>query len=84
MTFRLLISFLLILLQIYGSIMSFSIILSWIPGISETKFVRVIRKVADWYLGIFQGKLVVGIFDLTPIIGFMIYGFILTLFDVWL
>jgi uncharacterized protein YggT (Ycf19 family) len=84
MTFHLFIYFLFILFQVYWFIMSFSIILSWIPGTADVKILRGIRKIADWYLGKFQGILVIGILDLTPIIGFVIYGFIMSLFGLWL
>ncbi len=63
----------------YWYVMTFSIILSWIPGIQNTKICRIIRYIGDLFLYPFEGKLVFGIIDFTPVIGLSIYRGILTL-----
>lgn len=68
------------LLRIYYFIMFVGIILSWIPGAMKISFFRGIRKMTDWYLGIFRGYLVVGIFDFSSLIGILLYEGILNLF----
>ncbi len=78
MTFKLIIAILYYIFQVYAGIMSISIILSWIPGAYEIRFFRGIRSISDWYLGNFRGKIVIGIVDFTPMIGLLIYGFILS------
>ena len=65
------------ILDAYYFILIVSIIISWIPGIRNSKFYRVIRGISDAYLGPFRGILVIGFLDFTPIIGFGIYNVIL-------
>lgn len=84
MTLSFIINIIYLLLLLYGGIMSLSIILSWIPGAFEIKFFRQLRKISDWYLGPFRGKLIVGIVDLTPMIGLIIYSFIMNLLSIWI
>lgn len=66
------------ILQIFSGFLTISIILSWLPSLYEYKIFRLIRSVSDWYLRPFRGVLVIGMFDLTPIIGIGIYQFILS------
>ena len=76
-----LITFLEILYYIFSGyyyIMIAGVILSWLPGLLEYKVFRIIRNVSDWYLKPFQGKVILGVFDFTPIIGFVIYSGILS------
>jgi uncharacterized protein YggT (Ycf19 family) len=72
------------MLLAYGSIMSFSIILSWVPGAYEIKIFRLVRSISDFYLGDFRGKIIIGFLDLTPMIGLMIYSFIVSTFSMWI
>jgi len=67
------------ILDIYWWIMIIGIILTWAPGFQNYKIPRIIREVSDWYLAPFHGKIVIGILDFSPIIGFMIYSGILSL-----
>ncbi|MGB4695365.1 MAG: YggT family protein [Acholeplasmataceae bacterium] len=79
MIFKLIIEILYIIFAIYGGLLSLAIILSWVPGIYDIAFFRNVGKIADWYLGPFRGRLVIGTIDLSPMIGLIIYGFILSL-----
>ena len=63
------------LLMAYEGFMMISIVMSWIPPLYSTKIYRFFRKGTDFYLRPFRGLLVVGVLDLTPIIGFLIYNF---------
>lgn len=65
-------------LQVFSWFLGISIILSWIPSLYEYKIFRLIRRVSDWYLRPFRGVLVIGMFDLTPMIGIGIYQFIVS------
>lgn len=66
------------ILQVFSGFLGMSIILSWIPSLYEYKIFRLIRRVSDWYLRPFRGVLVIGMFDLTPMIGIGIYQFIVS------
>lgn len=70
---------LLYLLRIYYFIMFVGIILSWIPKSMNYSFCRFIRKMTDWYLGCFRGYLVIGIFDLSSLLGILLYEGIIDL-----
>lgn len=70
------------LLRIYYVIMFVGIILSWIPGLMRFSFCRALRKASDWYLGAFRGHLVIGIFDISSLLGILLYEGILNLFIV--
>lgn len=61
------------LLLFYNYILLCGIILSWIPGLYNFKFFRLIRKLSDLYMEPFSGYILLGPFDFTPIIGFMLY-----------
>jgi YggT family protein len=50
-----------------------TIILSWIPGIRESKFYQIMDRITTFYMGRFRGILVFGMMDFTPILGFIIY-----------
>ncbi|MFA5543218.1 MAG: YggT family protein [Bacilli bacterium] len=65
-------------LQVFNGFIVVSILLSWVPTLYEYKIFRLIRSIADWYLKPFRGVLVIGMFDLTPIIGIGIYQFIVS------
>ncbi|HEY8396170.1 MAG TPA: YggT family protein [Bacilli bacterium] len=84
MIFQMLIKIIYFLLTAYGGIMSLGIILSWVPGAFEIGFFKQIRNIGDWYLGTFRGRLVIGMIDFTPLIGLIIYSFILNLLSIWI
>ncbi len=83
MTFSLIIKIIYLIFQAYGAIMTISILLSWIPGAFEIVFFRQIRKISDWDLETFRGKIVFGVVDFTPLVGLLIYSFILNLLTIW-
>lgn len=62
-------------LQIYYYIMIACILLSWIPEVRSSKFYAMLNQITDPYLRLFRGLLIVGNFDLTPILGLMLYQF---------
>ncbi len=66
------------LFQIYGGVMVLGIILSWF-GSFDNRLVRIIRKISSWYLGAFEGMIVIGRLDLSPMIALGAYEFILGL-----
>lgn len=59
---------------VYEYFILLSVIFSWFPNIYNYKIPRIIGNIGEWYLKPFLGKVIVGPLDLTPIIGFMIYG----------
>lgn len=65
----------------YWYIMIAGVLLSWLPGLMQYKIFAIIRTISDWYLKPFQGKVILGVFDFTPIIGFMIYSGILSILN---
>jgi len=67
------------ILQVYFMIMIVSIFLTWIPGVFQYKFFRVIRRIGNWYLRPFRGLLILGPIDFTPIIGIFLFRFIIGL-----
>lgn len=64
-------------LRIYYFLLIGSILLTWIPEITQTQFYKYLRRLTDPYLRIFRGLLVIGMIDLTPILGLLIYQFAL-------
>lgn len=66
----------------YGAILGLNIIFSWIPFVYKYKIAQLIQKMGNWYLGKFQGALVIGILDFTSMIGIFFYFFIVDAFFV--
>jgi len=62
-------------LTAYYYIMIAYILMSWIPELRRSKFYGFVSSVTDPYLRIFRGLIVIGMMDLTPIIGLMLYQF---------
>lgn len=62
-------------LQYYYYILIASIFLSWIPELKRSKIGQFIDRLANPYMRIFRGWIVIGIMDFTPIIGFIFYRF---------
>ena len=60
-------------LQIYFWILIAYVLMSWLPEIRGTKIHNFVSQVANPYMRIFRGILVFGMFDFTPIIGFILY-----------
>ena len=63
------------ILQVYFYFLIGSVLLSWIPELRRTKIGQLIDRIAQPYMRIFRGIIVIGMFDFTPIIGFIIYNF---------
>ncbi len=78
MSLRLALIILYLLFQIYGGLMMLGIIFSWL-GSFDNRLVRAVRKIASWYLGTFEGMIVIGRLDLSPMIALGVYEFILSL-----
>lgn len=67
-----------VLMSIFDIIIFASIIMTWIPNAFQHRFPILIRKIADWYMAPFRGWLVIGFLDLTPIIGLLLYNYIMS------
>ena len=59
----------------YFYVLIASILLSWLPELRRNKIGQFIDRLANPYMRIFRGLIVIGMFDFTPIIGFIIYRF---------
>lgn len=68
-------------LSAYYYIMIAYILMSWIPELRGSKLYGYVSSITDPYLRIFRGLIVIGMIDLTPIIGFMLYQFGLNALD---
>ena len=68
-------------LQIYFFILIAFVLLSWVPDIKQTRFYYLLHVLANPYMRLFRGIIVIGAFDFTPIVGFMLYSFGLSAFD---
>jgi len=66
------------MLKVYYWILIAFVLGSWIPELRNTKIYRVIYNLANPYMRLFRGFLVIGMMDFTPILGFMLYSFGLT------
>ncbi len=60
-------------LQYYYYILIGSILLSWIPDLKKSTVGQFVDKLANPYMRIFRGWIVIGVMDFTPIIGFIFY-----------
>ncbi len=63
------------LLKVYYWILIAFVLGSWIPELRNSRIYRVIYQLADPYMRLFRGFLVIGMMDFTPIIGFLLYQF---------
>ncbi|MBN2504078.1 MAG: YggT family protein [Bacilli bacterium] len=66
------------ILQVYFYVIIATIILSWTP-LRTSGFYQLLDRVTSPYLNVFRGWLVIGMIDLTPMIGLFLYQFILTM-----
>lgn len=62
-------------LEIYFYLMIAMILLSWFPEARNTSWYQSLYKITDPYLRIFRGIIIIGQFDFTPILGFLLYQF---------
>lgn len=63
------------ILQVYYYILIASVLLSWIPELKQSKFGQLVDRIADPYMRLFRGYLIIGVLDFTPILGFLLYSF---------
>lgn len=73
--------FILVLLQIYYYMLIATILLSWFPDLRTTGWYQSLQRLTQPYLRLFQGLLVFGQLDFTPILGFIFYQFGLSAFQ---
>lgn len=62
-------------LQYYYYILVASVLLSWVPELKRSTVGQFIDRLANPYMRIFRGWIVIGVMDFTPIVGFMFYFF---------
>jgi len=62
-------------LTVYFYIMIAYVLLSWVPSIREGKLYYYLHVLVNPYLRFFRGIIVIGYFDFTPILGFLLYSF---------
>ncbi|MGD9964176.1 MAG: YggT family protein [Candidatus Izemoplasmatales bacterium] len=62
----------------YFYIMIIYILLSW-TSIRNSRFYYLLERIVNPYLQIFRGWLVIGSIDLTPMIGLLLYQFLLSI-----
>lgn len=65
-------------LRIYFYVIIASILMSWVPEIKHTKIGQLIDRIANPFMRIFRGIIVIGMFDLTPMLGLFLYQLGLT------
>ena len=63
----------------YGflGLITINILASWIPPLYNFSLFRFLRKITDTYMQPFHGLLVLGFLDFTPIIGIVLFEFII-------
>lgn len=59
--------------EAYYYILIAYVLMSWIPEIRGTKIHQIIHSIANPYMRLFRGLLVIGMMDFTPILGFFLY-----------
>ena len=68
-----------ILLWVFDGIVFIGIVLTWIPGLLNTKVGSLFYNLSNWLLYPFRGLLVIGFIDFSPIIGLLGYHFIMNI-----
>lgn len=64
-------------IQIYSVLLIIYILMSWVPASRETKFGKILEKVAEPYLGFFRKFIPpLGMIDISPIVGIFALRFI--------
>lgn len=77
---ELLLYYMYLLLRIYFYVMIVYIILSWTPLVNS-RFYQILSVIVNPYLGIFRGWFTFGGADFTPMIGLLLYQFLLMLME---
>ncbi len=75
---QLLLYYIYMALQIYFYIMIIYVILTWTPLINS-QLGRILGRIVNPYLGVFRGWFVLGNIDFTPMIGLLLYQFVLSI-----
>jgi YggT family protein len=58
------------IIQIYSILLIIYILMSWVPASRETKFGKMLEKIAEPYLGFFRKFIPpLGMIDISPIVG---------------
>lgn len=65
-------------LRAYQIILGLSIIISWLPQIRSSRFGINITLASNWYLDYFRNKVILGPIDLGPLIGIILYDFLIS------
>lgn len=65
------------LLSLYQYVLFIYIILTWLPKAHETMIFKVFQTLAEPFFRVFRGWLRFGQFDLTPIVGLILYGLLI-------
>lgn len=60
-------------LTVYFYIIIASILMSWVPELKKTTIGQLIERIANPFMRIFRGILVIGMFDLTPMVGIFLF-----------
>lgn len=68
------------LLEIYFYLMIATILLTWFPEATKSRWFGYLYQLTSPYLRLFRGVIVIGQLDFTPIIGFLVYQFGLNAF----
>lgn len=67
-----------LLLQLYFYVMIITIILSWTP-LRNSPIYQMLEKICYPYLGMFRGWVILGNIDFTPMLGLLLYQWLLSL-----
>ena len=77
MTLYYIISSIYILLWVFDGLVFIGILLTWIPGLINTKVGSLFYGMSNWLLYPFRGWLVIGFIDIGPILGLVAFNFIM-------
>ncbi|WP_010286556.1 YggT family protein [Kurthia massiliensis] len=63
--------------QVYSFAIIIYILMSWLPGLQESKFGRILEKIVEPYLSIFRKFIPsIGMIDISPIVALLALKFI--------
>lgn len=62
-------------LEIYFYTLIIYVLLSWIPELRQSRFYQMLGTITEPYMRLFRGLIVIGMIDLTPILGFFLFQF---------
>lgn len=61
------------LFEIYYMFLVAGVLLSWMPMLYKFRIFQIIGTVGQWYMKPFNGIVIFGPFDFTPVFGFILY-----------